>query len=103
MRGVSRECGVGINRFFMWGMIECSETQCSKPLAGGGNSRIGGGGAPKDTWLTPCGYGAPRVEGAGHQSEIRTPKVATISSSGTEIGKVAARSAHMVGVARRVR
>jgi hypothetical protein len=94
---------VGISRFFMWDMFKCSETQCSKPLAGGGHSRIGGGGAPKGTWPTPCGYGAPRVGGAGHQSEILITKVATMSSSGTEIGKVVARSSHMVGVARQVR
>ena len=97
-------CGVGISRSFMWDMFECSETHCSKPLAGGGHSRIGGGGDPRAHGPHPVAMG-PRgcMGGAGHQSEILVPKVATMSSSGTQIGKVVARSAHIVEIARQVR
>ena len=42
VRVMSGGCGVGISRFIMWSVFECSRTQCSKTLEKGQLSRIGG-------------------------------------------------------------
>ena len=34
---------MGISRFVMWSVVQCSETQCSQPLAKGEHSRIDAG------------------------------------------------------------